>query len=375
MWGYSLGMRQRLQLAAVLLGDPDVLVLDEPANGLDPEGIAWLRSLLRHQADAGRTVLVSSHVLSEVEQTVDDVVIIAQAVGWYVPARLPISCRPIAQLSCARRTPPARLQRWPTQLDVTVEFNPPDGLVVAGATAESVGHTALNERIELHELRVAPTDLEQVYFSLIDSESARPTLAISNDRPHPRGVAQGSLDANVDRTVRRRGCLRTSEPRRSGIQSFDRRLPGGPSQQGVRNVWSSAGTGSLFALVLGILAMTTEFRFKTLSATFLVTPRRSQVIIAKMLALAGVGAILSVTCVVITIHWCSSPPRAEGRSGDPNLDDRRDSARRYCCHCPLRGHRCRHRRTRSQSDRRSHRCPHLGTARRSPYRRLSARRR
>ena len=74
---YSLGMRQRLGLAAALLGDPRVLVLDEPANGLDPAGIAWLRGFLRALAAEGRTVLISSHVLSEVEQTVDDVVIIA----------------------------------------------------------------------------------------------------------------------------------------------------------------------------------------------------------------------------------------------------------------------------------------------------------
>lgn len=74
--GYSLGMRQRLALATALLGDPEVLVLDEPANGLDPEGIVWLRRLLRELADAGRTVLVSSHQLSEVEQLADDVVII-----------------------------------------------------------------------------------------------------------------------------------------------------------------------------------------------------------------------------------------------------------------------------------------------------------
>jgi ABC-2 type transport system ATP-binding protein len=73
---YSLGMRQRLALAAALLGDPRVLVLDEPANGLDPQGIRWLRDLLRSLADEGRTVLVSSHVLAEVAQTVDDVVII-----------------------------------------------------------------------------------------------------------------------------------------------------------------------------------------------------------------------------------------------------------------------------------------------------------
>ena len=76
--GYSLGMRQRLGLAGALLGDPEVLVLDEPANGLDPQGIRWLRDLLRALAGEGRTVLVSSHVLAEMAQTVDEVVIIAQ---------------------------------------------------------------------------------------------------------------------------------------------------------------------------------------------------------------------------------------------------------------------------------------------------------
>src|SRR5437867_8072235 len=76
--GFSLGMRQRLGLATALLGDPEVLILDEPANGLDPEGVHWLRGFLRHLADQGRTVLVSSHVLAEVAQTVDQVVIVAR---------------------------------------------------------------------------------------------------------------------------------------------------------------------------------------------------------------------------------------------------------------------------------------------------------
>jgi ABC-2 type transport system ATP-binding protein len=76
--GYSLGMRQRLALAGALLGDPEILVLDEPASGLDPEGVAWLRGLLRRLADEGRTIFVSSHLLAELAQTADDLVIISQ---------------------------------------------------------------------------------------------------------------------------------------------------------------------------------------------------------------------------------------------------------------------------------------------------------
>ena len=76
--GYSLGMKQRLSLAAALLGDPDILVLDEPANGLDPIGIAWLRDFLRNLADQGKTILVSSHQLAELQHTVDDVIILNQ---------------------------------------------------------------------------------------------------------------------------------------------------------------------------------------------------------------------------------------------------------------------------------------------------------
>ena len=75
---FSLGMRQRLQLATALLGDPEILILDEPSNGLDPQGIQWLRTFIRHQASLGHAVLVSSHLLSEMEETVDDVVIVSQ---------------------------------------------------------------------------------------------------------------------------------------------------------------------------------------------------------------------------------------------------------------------------------------------------------
>ena len=99
--GFSMGMRQRLALATTLLGDPQVLLLDEPANGLDPEGIAWLRQFLRYLAAQGRTVLVSSHVLSEVEQTVDDVVIIARGrlVHASSLAELEAMARPAVRIS------------------------------------------------------------------------------------------------------------------------------------------------------------------------------------------------------------------------------------------------------------------------------------
>ena len=99
--GFSMGMRQRLALATTLLGDPQVLLLDEPANGLDPEGIAWLRQFLRYLAAQGRTVLVSSHVLSEVEQTVDDVVIIARGrlVHASSLAQLEAMARPAVRIS------------------------------------------------------------------------------------------------------------------------------------------------------------------------------------------------------------------------------------------------------------------------------------
>ena len=144
MKGYSLGMRQRLGLAAALLGDPELLVLDEPANGLDPEGVRWLRDFLRAFAAGGRTVLVSSHVLAEVAQTVDHVLIINRGrlvtespldeltarVGGAVRVRSPQAAR------CGRRSP-ARGSRRPTSDGV---------LLVRGATSERVGEIAAARR-------------------------------------------------------------------------------------------------------------------------------------------------------------------------------------------------------------------------------------
>jgi ABC-2 type transport system ATP-binding protein len=171
--GFSLGMRQRLALAGALLGDPGVLILDEPANGLDPEGIAWLRSFLRSLAAEGRTVLVSSHVLSEVQQTVDDVVIITQgrlvyagtldglgdATGALVTVRSPSAAALTGHLLAA----PA------AEGSARVQARPDGSLSVAGLTAEQIGHIAFVQGIELHELTSESGDLERVFLDLTAS--------------------------------------------------------------------------------------------------------------------------------------------------------------------------------------------------------------
>jgi ABC-2 type transport system ATP-binding protein len=170
---YSLGMRQRLQLAAALLGDPDVLVLDEPANGLDPEGIAWLRGFLRHRADSGGTVLVSSHVLSEVEQTADDVVILARGrlVASGSLAELAADGRPVLVRTPDVHRLETALARLPA---VTIERDGRDGLVVRGASTVDVGRAALAAQVELHELRERGSDLEHVFLSLVEGDDPAP---------------------------------------------------------------------------------------------------------------------------------------------------------------------------------------------------------
>jgi len=167
---YSTGMRQRLALAAALLGDPQVLLLDEPANGLDPEGIAWLRGLLRHMADSGRTVLVSSHVLAEVAQTVDQVVILnkgrlvrAGSLDDLVASSVVhvIVKSPSIQALAAHLTDGIEGQR-PSQVHRTGE----DTLAVEGIPMALVGRAALQAGVELHELREEHTDLEDVFLAL-----------------------------------------------------------------------------------------------------------------------------------------------------------------------------------------------------------------
>lgn len=162
--GYSLGMCQRLALAAALLGDPGVLVLDEPANGLDPEGIVWMRGLLRRFADEGRTVLVSSHVLTEVQQLVDHVVIINK--GRLVRQGSLAELSGVDARVVVNSPSPAELRAVLEQGGARVAQAGADSLRVTGMDAAEVGHRAFVAGIELHGLAVEHGDLEQAFFAL-----------------------------------------------------------------------------------------------------------------------------------------------------------------------------------------------------------------
>jgi ABC-2 type transport system ATP-binding protein len=167
--GYSLGMRQRLGLAAALLGDPDALVLDEPINGLDPDGIRWMRGLLRALADEGRTVLLSSHVLSEVQQTVDDVVVIRHGRIVFDGTLDTLEAGTArVRVDAADR---AALQDALTRAGATVELGPA-GLTVLGLDAARTGEVARDAGIALTHLSDEGDGLESVFLALTADEAA-----------------------------------------------------------------------------------------------------------------------------------------------------------------------------------------------------------
>jgi ABC-2 type transport system ATP-binding protein len=169
--GYSLGMRQRLGLATALLGDPEVLVLDEPANGLDPAGVRWLRDLLRSLAAEGRTILISSHVLAEVAQTVDRVVIIHR--GTLIQQASIAEVLAGAQGGTRVRSPEApRLRALLAAQGATVT-EVGDGTLVADVPPERIGEVAAANGVVLHELAVERATLEEVFLELTGGETTQ----------------------------------------------------------------------------------------------------------------------------------------------------------------------------------------------------------
>jgi len=164
--GYSLGMAQRLGVAAALLGDPPVLLLDEPVNGLDPEGILWIRQLLRRLADEGRTVLVSSHLMSEMALTADHVLVIGRG---HLIADLPVQ-----ELTAQTAGAGARVMSPDTEelrnlllgRQAVVSVEPDGSMSVTGLTAAEIGDLARDHRLAVHELVPNRATLEEAFMAL-----------------------------------------------------------------------------------------------------------------------------------------------------------------------------------------------------------------
>lgn len=164
---FSLGMRQRLQLATALLGDPEVLILDEPANGLDPQGIQWLRTFIRYQASTGRSVLVSSHLLSEMEETVDDVVIVSEGRLVLQTTLADLASRAGTTTGMRVRSPEiGRLTDILNAIRVGYRALAPDTIGIDGASAEWLGPVIAQHQIVVYELIHDRGSLEDVFLNL-----------------------------------------------------------------------------------------------------------------------------------------------------------------------------------------------------------------
>lgn len=161
--GYSLGMRQRLGLAVALLGDPPVLVLDEPGNGLDPGGMRWLRDLLRARAAEGHTIFVSSHLLAEMEHLADDLVVIDK--GALVTTGTVKDLLKSATSVSVRTPMPDRISGVLEQAGVVLEHDHDGSLLVSGLSAEEIGDRAYAAGIPLHELASHAGSLEDMFLS------------------------------------------------------------------------------------------------------------------------------------------------------------------------------------------------------------------
>jgi ABC-2 type transport system ATP-binding protein len=167
--GYSLGMRQRLALAAALLGEPRILILDEPANGLDPKGMRWLRDLLRAQAAEGRTVLVSSHLLSEVAQTADELVVIRDGKLVAQGSMGELTAGEKTRIR-VRASQPKELATALSEQGATVGSVEEGGFEVRGANGEQIGDLALRLGVAIYELAPQGSSLEESFFELMGEE-------------------------------------------------------------------------------------------------------------------------------------------------------------------------------------------------------------
>ena len=173
---FSLGMRQRLGLATALLCDPQVLILDEPANGLDPEGVRWLRKVLRDLAAEGRTVLVSSHILAEVAQTVDSVIILDKG-RLVTQSSLDELIHRTSQVVHIRTSQPQALAQAVASLGASATVTAADRVEVSGTSSEAIGLLAAERAIPIFEANTQMPDLEDVFLQLTSESAGQTTKA------------------------------------------------------------------------------------------------------------------------------------------------------------------------------------------------------
>ena len=209
---YSLGMRQRLGIAAALLGDPEVLMFDEPVNGLDPEGIVWIRTLFRSLAAEGRTVFVSSHLMSEMSLTADHVIVIGR--GGSSPTRRCETCWSRGAASVSVRSPDAtRLAALIGEAGGHVESDPGRRLTVTDLGAETVGELAARHGVVLHELTPQRASLEETFFEL------------TNDSVEYHGEVATAEEASRATAATRDATDSAAQGRRSSARARSRRAP------------------------------------------------------------------------------------------------------------------------------------------------------
>ena len=334
--GYSLGMRQRLGIAAALLGDPRVLVLDEPANGLDPEGIRWMRDLLKALAADGRTVLVSSHLLTEMEILADDVVIIASgklvaqgtvaAVIDSMPATERTLVRTRRPRPAARRAGRPGLEHVHGERRLHLRTGRPGdrrgGPARRGGVA-SVGHRASGSgrglpRAHQGRGRDPMTTLASPALSGAKRTGTTPGRLIGAEILKVRttnawwlftiGVVVFTLLALAVNWLGHHfelhppiSQLNADQQRTAEASAALARTPSGLAKITADMLTSGQMFGCLLALVLGSLVVTNEFYHQTATATFMTTPHRTAVLLAKLVAAALFGAVFWAVSTVLDI--------------------------------------------------------------------------
>ena len=187
--GFSLGMGQRLGIASALLGNPHTLILDEPVNGLDPEGVVWVRNLVRYLASEGRTVFLSSHLMSEMALTADHIIVVGRG---RVLADAPVAdivARSAGTTVRVRSPQASRLVELLAGPGVSFTSTAPQAVEITGSTAEAIGEAAAAAQLVLHELTPVVGSLEDAYMSLtqdsVEYQSTQTGLSSDNLTDHP----------------------------------------------------------------------------------------------------------------------------------------------------------------------------------------------